>query len=133
MLFRSEPFVAGQAESGNAPSCEIAEANATALRNNSRERSSARISGGQDAANAASGNAGDWNVVVFKDAKHTQVGIATGETAAKRQANAWSQRRRRDQERTRGWAARSHEGNISIRGGGGDGTHVLTHWYEGTR
>src|SRR5208337_1788518 len=87
----AEAFVAGQAKAGNTPACEITEANLAAFGNDARERGAAGIGGGEDAAHAAAGNAGDGNVVLFQNAKHPQMRIAARKTTAERQPDAGTQ------------------------------------------
>jgi len=72
----AEAFVAGQAEARDTPARKITEANLAAFGNDAGEGGATGIGGGEDAADAAAGNAGDGNVVLFQNAQNPKMRIA---------------------------------------------------------
>ena len=87
----AKAFIAGQAEARNTPARKITEANLVALGNDARERGATRVGGSEDAANAAAGNAGDGDLVLFQNAKNSKMRIAACKTTAERQPDAGTQ------------------------------------------
>ena len=84
----AETLVAGKAEAGDAPARKIAEANLAATVDERGERHAAGIGRADDAAHAAAADADNGNVVLLEHAKHSEMRVATGETAAEGQADA---------------------------------------------
>ena len=82
----AQPVITGQPETRHAPARKISKPDFPALRNNSRKRRSARIRRADDASNAATRNARNWDGLFFEYAQHTKMGVASREAATERQA-----------------------------------------------
>jgi len=87
----AKAFVAGQAEARNTPARKITEANLAALGNDGGKRRATRVGRGEDAADAAAGNAGDGDLVLFQNAQNSKMRVAARKTTAERQPDAGTQ------------------------------------------
>ena len=88
----AKALVAGQPKPRNSPASKIAKANFAALRNDAVEPRPTGISRCDDAADTRSREAGEGDVVLFKDAQNPKVRVAAREAAAQRECNAGPQR-----------------------------------------
>ena len=83
-----EAVVVRKAESRNPPARYVPEANLAALSDNTPQGGATRISGAENAPDAAASNTRNRNLLLFEYLQNTQVGVSSGESAAQRQTNA---------------------------------------------
>jgi hypothetical protein len=84
-----EPVIAGQAQTGNAPTRDIAKTQCAASSNDAREWRAAGVGRAEDAAYARSGNVRDGYLVLLEDLQNAKVREPARESSSKGQSNAW--------------------------------------------
>jgi hypothetical protein len=63
----TKTVIAGEAQTGNAPSADVAKANLTANSNDARQRRTAGIRRAKNATDARAGDIRNWYVILFED------------------------------------------------------------------
>jgi hypothetical protein len=78
----TQPVIAGEAQTGNAPSSDITEANGAACGHDAGKRRAAGICGPEYAADACAGDIGDRDAILLKDLQNAKVSETARKAAA---------------------------------------------------
>ena len=129
---RGHAFIVGEAKAGSVPAGKIAKMNFPAGGDDFTQWSATGVSGAQSAADTASGNAGQGNVLLLEDAQDTELREGSSKAATKSQADAGTKRGAIGKERGRMVEAR-HDSIVMVMAGNEHRPHVLNVRYQSTR